>query len=54
MFFCTAGSHEQCTRPSCWTQMPDVIGLEHNPSSHYVLSEKLEEEEEEEEAQYAL
>ena len=30
------------------------MSLEHNPNSHYVLAEKLEEEEEEEEAQYAV
>ena len=42
--------------PSCRMQMPSVMSLEHNPNSHYVLAEKLEEEEEEEEeeAQYAV
>ena len=37
----TYGSHEQCMRPSCWTQTPDAMSLDRNPNSHVVWKIKI-------------
>ena len=41
VFFRIVGSHEQCMRPSCWTQTLDVMSLYCNPNSQVVWKIKI-------------